>query len=177
MNSMAISFLSFSFEPWPFLGLPECPGLAVLMSPSMAASATQVAASMVRTWLLRLWRLQWRNALCQMIAYATAAPCFSSSTSLTYLIFPSLHLLFQKSDTRRHRRDEEFWMVDNWGDAALYVLKYPLTIVPRTSWCRLTVWPLGKSILLSLSTLSTHGYCSPRAQESISMAKSLPLCI
>ena len=36
-------------------------------------------------------------------------------------------------------RDEELWMVDHLGDSTLYILKYPLTIVPRVIMCALNL--------------------------------------
>lgn len=124
VNSTAISFLSFPFEPWSFLGLSEWPGLAVLLSPFVAASATQIATSVVRTWRLSL--LAGCNRGCPgsddgLCDSCSGVPHLSLGSPL---ISSSFHFLSQEA-TRTEGRDEKFWMDDNLGDSALYMFKYP----------------------------------------------------
>lgn len=126
-------FSLFSFELWPSLWLSEWPGPAVLMSPFVAASVIPVTTSTVRNWLLCLLPLQWRNAQSQRVASATAGRMFLIFHWTHFLSQLSFHLLFWEADTQRDSRDEEFWMEDNLHNSALYISRYPLTIVLRAS--------------------------------------------
>lgn len=57
----------------------------------------------------------------------------------SFLIPSPFHFLSQEAGTSMEGRDEELWMVDHLGDSALYIFKYPLTIVPRVIMCVLNL--------------------------------------